>query len=136
MAAGSVCRAMRHSHPREYRAGGDWWGHRGSDKRMLYSLARPLLFALDAERAHRWTLAGLDFAKSIRVTRLFCGRAVHAPLKVMGLQFPNAVGLAAGLDKNAEHIDALSQLGFGHIEVGTVTPRAQPGNPPDRKSVV
>ena len=99
---------------------------------MLYSLARPLLFALDAERAHRLTLAGLDLSGKLGFTRFIAGRAVNAPLQVMGLQFPNAVGLAAGLDKNAEHVDALAELGFGFIEVGTVTPRPQPGNNPRR----
>ncbi len=99
---------------------------------MLYSLARPLLFALDAERAHRLTLAGLDLSNKLGVARYINGRAVKAPQRVMGLTFPNAVGLAAGLDKNGEHIDALSELGFGFIEVGTVTPRPQPGNAPKR----
>jgi dihydroorotate dehydrogenase len=99
---------------------------------VLYSLARPLLFALDAERAHRLTLAGLDFSNRLGITKFIAGRAVHAPLQVMGLRFPNAVGLAAGLDKNGEHVDALAELGFGFIEVGTVTPRPQPGNNPKR----
>jgi dihydroorotate dehydrogenase len=99
---------------------------------VLYSLARPLLFALDAERAHRLTLAGLELSNKLGLTTFIAGRAVNAPLQVMGLQFPNAVGLAAGLDKNAEHVDALSALGFGFIEVGTVTPRPQPGNIPRR----
>lgn len=99
---------------------------------MLYSLARPLLFALDAEHAHRLTLAGLDLSKKLGIARYIGGDRVMAPRQVMGLQFPNSVGLAAGLDKNAEHVDALSDLGFGFIEVGTVTPRPQPGNPPRR----
>ncbi len=99
---------------------------------MLYSLARPLLFAIDAERAHYLTLAGLELSAKLGIAQYLAGRAVIAPLKVMGLEFPNAVGLAAGLDKNAEHIDALAALGFGFIEVGTVTPRPQPGNPPIR----
>jgi len=99
---------------------------------VLYSIARPFLFALDAERAHWLTLAGLDLSKKLGISRFIGGDAVTAPQQLMGLQFPNSVGLAAGLDKNAEHIDALSDLGFGHIEVGTVTPRPQPGNPPAR----
>ncbi|HWQ40192.1 MAG TPA: quinone-dependent dihydroorotate dehydrogenase [Burkholderiales bacterium] len=99
---------------------------------MLYRLARPLLFALDAERAHRLVLQGLEAAHAARVASLLAGRVVSSPRSVMGLQFPNPVGLAAGLDKNAEHVDALSALGFGFIEVGTVTPRPQPGNPPPR----
>lgn len=99
---------------------------------MLYSLARPLLFALDGERAHSLTLAGLDLSSKLGVSRFIAGRAVQAPHQVMGLQFPNAVGLAAGLDKNGDHVDSLSKLGFGFIEVGTVTPRPQPGNVPKR----
>ncbi len=99
---------------------------------VLYSLARPLLFSLDPERAHELVLGTLDFAAQLGIARVLAGPAVHAPRQVMGLTFPNPVGLAAGLDKNAAHIDALSQLGFGFLEVGTVTPRAQPGNPPKR----
>ena len=94
---------------------------------MLYSLARPLLFSLDPETAHRFTLKGADLLGGL------LGKPVPArPVRAMGLDFPNPVGLAAGLDKNAEHIDALGALGFGFIEVGTVTPRPQPGNPRPR----
>lgn len=94
---------------------------------MLYSLARPLLFSLDPETAHHLTLRGADLFGGL------LGRQVPpSPVEVMGLTFPNPVGLAAGLDKNAEHIDALAALGFGFIEVGTVTPRPQPGNPKPR----
>ncbi len=96
---------------------------------MLYDLARPLLFSLDAETAHEFTLASLNVA----------GRALPAkhleasdPVQAMGLEFPNRIGLAAGLDKNGEAIDGLAQLGFGFIEIGTVTPRPQPGNPRPR----
>ncbi|UCD68683.1 MAG: quinone-dependent dihydroorotate dehydrogenase [Betaproteobacteria bacterium] len=99
---------------------------------MLYSLARPLLFALDPERAHDIALTGLHMAARLGIARGFAGSKVNTPTTVMGLAFPNPVGLAAGLDKNAEHIDSLSQLGFGFLEVGTVTPRPQPGNPPKR----
>jgi dihydroorotate dehydrogenase len=99
---------------------------------MLYSLARPLLFALDPERAHDMALATLDVAARLGITHGVAGATVSTPRTVMGLTFPNPVGLAAGLDKNAEHIDSLSQLGFGFLEVGTVTPRPQPGNPPKR----
>jgi dihydroorotate dehydrogenase len=88
---------------------------------MLYALARPFLFALDPEVAHRITLRLADFLP-------LHSRVAAAPVKAMGLEFPNPVGLAAGLDKDAAHIDALAALGFGFIEVGTVTPRAQPGN--------
>jgi len=90
----------------------------------LYGLARPLLFALDPETAHRLTLRLSDFLSYPAVP--------PAPCAVMGLHFPNPVGLAAGLDKNAEHIDAFGRMGFGFVEVGTVTPRPQPGNPRPR----
>src|SRR5687768_13646055 len=92
---------------------------------MLYALARPLLFSLDPEVAHRVTLRLADFFP-------FHATVPAAPVKAMGLEFPNPVGLAAGLDKDAAHIDALARLGFGFIEVGTVTPQAQPGNPKPR----
>ena len=99
---------------------------------MLYSLARPFLFQLDPERAHRSTMHALAIAHRVGLTGLIAGRAPSSPRKVMGLEFPNPVGLAAGLDKNGEYIDALGALGFGFIEVGTVTPRPQPGNPAPR----
>ncbi len=99
---------------------------------MLYSLARPLLFRLDAERAHRLTLDALDFARAVGLSGLIARTVPAAPVKIMGLEFPNRVGLAAGLDKNGDHIDALGALGFGFIEIGTVTPRPQPGNPAPR----
>jgi len=100
---------------------------------MLYALARPLLFALDPETAHRLTLQAADAALALGLAARL-GRAVPpvAPVRAMGLEFPNPVGLAAGLDKNGEHIDALAALGFGFLEVGTVTPRPQPGNPRPR----
>ena len=99
---------------------------------MLYSLARPFLFQLDPERAHRITMRALDIAHRVGLTGLIAGRSASSPRRVMGLEFPNPVGLAAGLDKNGEHIDALGELGFGFIEIGTVTPRPQPGNPAPR----
>lgn len=99
---------------------------------MLYALARPLLFSLDPEEAHVLTLRLADVAGTVGLLRLAACHARAAPVKAMGLEFPNPVGLAAGLDKNAEHIEALAQLGFGFIEVGTVTPRPQPGNPKPR----
>jgi dihydroorotate dehydrogenase len=98
----------------------------------VYRLLRPLLFQLDPERAHRLTLATLDAAHSLRLSPLIAPSLAPAPVQVMGLAFPNPVGLAAGLDKNAEHVDALATLGFGFIEVGTVTPRPQAGNPQPR----
>jgi len=99
---------------------------------MLYPLFRPLLFSLDPETAHDVTLAGLDAAAASGIARLIATRVRSSPVEVMGLVFPNRVGLAAGLDKNAAHIDGLAALGFGFIECGTVTPRPQPGNPKPR----
>ncbi len=99
---------------------------------MMYPLLRPLLFALDPETAHHATLAGMDAAARVGLARAFAPQVPDAPVDVMGLRFPNRVGLAAGLDKNAAHIDALASLGFGFLECGTVTPRAQPGNPRPR----
>lgn len=98
----------------------------------LYPLLRALLFRMEPESAHRLTFQLLDFAARTP----WCGysrRQVPAdPITLMGLTFPNRVGLAAGLDKNGAHIDALQCVGFGFVEVGTVTPRAQPGNPRPR----
>jgi len=97
-----------------------------------YSLLRPLLFTLDPERAHGLTLAALDRTHALGLSGLV-GRGVPGtPVQAMGIRFPNAVGLAAGMDKNGEHIDALAALGFGFIEIGTTTPRPQPGNPKPR----
>jgi dihydroorotate dehydrogenase len=91
-----------------------------------YALARPLLFSLDPETAHHVTLRLADWGLA------GWKRAFSRPVSAMGLEFPNPVGLAAGLDKDAAHIDGLARLGFGFIEVGTVTPSAQPGNPRPR----
>ncbi|MEO9383728.1 quinone-dependent dihydroorotate dehydrogenase [Chromobacterium phragmitis] len=99
---------------------------------MLYPLLRPLLFKLDAETAHEHTLKMLDRAHRLHLTPLAASPAIHQPVQAMGLTFPNPVGLAAGLDKNGAHIDALAALGFGFIEIGTVTPRPQDGNPKPR----
>jgi dihydroorotate dehydrogenase len=98
----------------------------------MYGLARPLLFAFDAERAHGLGLAALDTAHRSGLLPLLGRPPTPFPTRVFGLEFPNPVGLAAGLDKNGEHIDALLALGFGFVEVGTVTPEAQPGNPGPR----
>lgn len=98
----------------------------------MYGLARPLLFGLDAERAHGFGLRALDTAHATGLTRLLGARARPFPTPLLGLTFPNPVGLAAGLDKNGAHIDALFGLGFGFVEIGTVTPRPQPGNPKPR----
>jgi dihydroorotate dehydrogenase len=96
---------------------------------MIYSLARPLFFMLDAERAHHLALDLLDKAHFIGLKTPV---PPSNPVRAMGLEFPNPVGLAAGLDKDGAHIDALASLGFGFIEIGTVTPRPQPGNPKPR----
>ena len=96
---------------------------------MLYRVVRPLLFKLEPEVAHRATMRSLELAHRAGLVRLLAGMPASFPRTVMGLKFPNPVGLAAGLDKNGEHIDALCAMGFGFIEIGTVTPRPQPGNP-------
>ncbi|MDH5710209.1 MAG: quinone-dependent dihydroorotate dehydrogenase [Gammaproteobacteria bacterium] len=97
-----------------------------------YPLVRKMLFMLKPEAAHGLSLSLLDLANKLGLLRLFLGKPVIAPVKVMGLEFANPVGLAAGLDKNGDHIDALAACGFGFVEIGTVTPRAQPGNPKPR----
>src|SRR6266849_5839928 len=105
---------------------------------MLYRAVRPLLFALDPETAHGFSLKALDFLHRLGVASqllrpALVARSISQPtVRVTGLDFPNPVGLAAGLDKNGEHIDGLAALGFGFIELGAVTPRAQPGNPRPR----
>ena len=99
---------------------------------MLYTLIRKVFFSLDAEVAHGIGMSGVDFLNRAGVACLLAKPPAPNPVKVMGLTFPNPVGLAAGLDKNGEHIDALAALGFGSIEIGTVTPRPQPGNPKPR----
>jgi dihydroorotate dehydrogenase len=100
-------------------------------KKSLYDLTRPLLFALDPETAHKLTLPALKYASALGLTRIV-KKPAPDPRNVMGITFPNPVGLAAGLDKDGAYIDALADLGFGSIEIGTVTPRAQPGNPTPR----
>lgn len=99
---------------------------------MLYPLLRPLLFALEPESAHATTFRALEAMHSLGFATVFGSREPAEPISVMGLSFPNPVGLGAGLDKNGQHIDALADLGFGFIEIGTVTPRPQPGNPKPR----
>ena len=97
----------------------------------MFSAARRLLFMLPPERAHDVTFGSLDWLVSAGGGRLFPKR-VEAPREVMGLRFPNAVGLSAGLDKNGDHLRSLTALGFGFLELGTVTPVGQPGNPAPR----
>ena len=98
----------------------------------IYSLASPLLFQFDAESIHDFTLKSLNTAERLGALSLYPTPPVCQSRQVMGITFPNPVGLAAGLDKNAAVIDAMAALGFGFIEVGTVTPRPQPGNPKPR----
>jgi dihydroorotate dehydrogenase len=99
---------------------------------MSYRFIRPLLFQLDPERAHYFALEAMEAAHRLGLRPLIASTPRASSRSVMGLTFPNPVGLAAGLDKNGMHIDALAALGFGFIEVGTVTPRPQPGNPKPR----
>ena len=99
---------------------------------LPYSLARPFLFALDPETAHELAMQSLARLQGTALEGVFSTPAVDDPVELAGLRFPNRVGLAAGLDKNARCIDGLGAMGFGFIEVGTVTPKAQPGNPKPR----
>ena len=99
---------------------------------LPYSLARPFLFGLDPETAHDVTLASLARLQGTPLAWAWCSAMVEDPVELAGLKFPNRIGLAAGLDKNARCIDGLGAMGFGFVEVGTVTPLAQPGNPRPR----
>jgi len=98
----------------------------------VYPLVKPLLFSLDPETAHHLSLASLKLAASPPLRWLFAGAGPDDPVELWGLRFTHRVGLAAGLDKNGDYIDALGALGFAFIEVGTVTPLPQPGNPKPR----
>lgn len=99
---------------------------------LPYSLARPFLFGLDPEAAHDLTMESLARLQGTPLAWAWCSAAVDDPVELAGLRFPNRVGLAAGLDKNARCIDGLGAMGFGFVEVGTVTPKPQPGNPKPR----
>ncbi len=99
---------------------------------LPFALARPFLFGLDPERAHDLTLDAIAALQNTPAQRLWAQPRVADPVTLAGLRFANRVGLAAGLDKNGRCIDGLGAMGFGFIEVGTVTPRAQPGNPKPR----
>ncbi|MCP5160651.1 MAG: quinone-dependent dihydroorotate dehydrogenase [Hahellaceae bacterium] len=99
---------------------------------MSYKLLRDLLFVLPPEMAHEVSLDLISAGERLGISKLFSKPVPDCPVEVMGIKFPNPVGLAAGLDKNGAHIDGLAALGFGFIEVGTVTPKAQPGNPRPR----
>ena len=94
----------------------------------FYRLIRSVLFLFEPERAHCLSLVSLDWLNKLGLLRLFFGKPLSSPVSVMGIEFPNPIGLAAGLDKNGDHIDSLSSCGFGFIEIGTITPVAQPGN--------
>jgi dihydroorotate dehydrogenase len=98
----------------------------------MYDLARALLFQLSPENAHELSIDLIGAGGRLGLNGLLCKTPVNFPVRVMGLDFPNPVGLAAGLDKNGAAIDGFAQLGFGFVEIGTVTPRPQPGNPKPR----
>ena len=98
----------------------------------MYQSIRPLLFKLAPETAHRCALDYLNVGHNLGLNRIFLPRPLSCPRTVMGLRFNNPVGLAAGFDKNARCIDGLADLGFGFLEVGTLTPLGQPGNPQPR----
>ena len=97
-----------------------------------YSLLRPWLFSIDPEKAHNLTLSNMDRAQRWGLLERLVSKPINDPQTLCGIDFPNPVGLAAGLDKDGKHIDALAALGFGFLEIGTVTPRPQPGNPKPR----
>lgn len=99
---------------------------------LPYSLIRPALFALSPEKAHHVTFSNLQMLRKLGLLKHLASAAVADPVRVMGIDFPNRVGLAAGLDKNAAYINELGMLGFGFLEVGTITPKPQPGNPEPR----
>ncbi|MBV7335406.1 quinone-dependent dihydroorotate dehydrogenase [Chloroflexi bacterium TSY] len=99
---------------------------------MFYQIARPLLFKLPPEYAHHLSLLGLQWARSLGFINLIAPSIAGSPVDCMGMTFPNMLGLAAGADKNGDYIDSLGALGFGFLEVGTVTPRPQSGNPQPR----
>ena len=97
-----------------------------------YALVRPFLFGMDAEQAHDFTMNMLAKGQGTPLQMAWSAPQVSDPITLAGLHFPNRVGMAAGLDKNARCIDALAAMGFGFVEVGTVTPKPQPGNPKPR----
>ena len=99
---------------------------------MLYRMLRNILFQFDAEKTHHLGLTGLNLMEMSGISALLYRKIAARPVRVMGLEFPNPVGLAAGLDKNGDYIEAMAALGFGFVEIGTVTPRPQPGNPKPR----
>lgn len=109
----------------------------------MYSFIRDALFLLDPEVSHELSLDMLGAAERLRLLGLLVPKVASAPVEVMGLRFPNPVGMAAGLDKNGDYFNALGGLGFGFVEIGTVTPKPQPGNPqprlfriPERQAII
>jgi len=98
---------------------------------MLYKLAQKALFAADPEVAHGLSMESLRLGHMLGATRFLC-KVADQPVSCMGLEFPNPVGVAPGLDKNGDYFEALGDLGFGFVEIGTTTPRPQPGNPKPR----
>src|SRR6185369_3581188 len=99
---------------------------------MIYRAARSVLFQFDPETAHALTLKSLSLLERAGISRLIAAPTPLRPVKAMGLEFPNPLGLAAGLDKHAQYVDSLGKLGFGFLEIGGVTPRPQSGNPKPR----
>ena len=99
---------------------------------MLYQIAQKIMMQIDPEKIHDWVLGFLNKTGNSQLSWLYRQNLKASPITVMGITFPNCIGLAAGLDKDGEAIDAFHQMGFGHVEVGTVTPLAQPGNPQPR----
>ncbi|QIL72827.1 quinone-dependent dihydroorotate dehydrogenase [Diaphorobacter sp. HDW4B] len=99
---------------------------------LPYAFARPILFNMDPEKAHEFTMDMLAKGQRTPLSWAWCNQMVSDPIELAGLKFPNRVGMAAGLDKNARVIDGLAAMGFGFVEVGTVTPKGQPGNPKPR----
>lgn len=99
---------------------------------MLYSLCRRVLFSMQPETAHQVTMANLDWAVHLGLHKCLTHTPDENPIEVMGLRFPNTIGLAAGMDKDGTRVSAFGGLGFGHVEIGTITPLAQPGNPKPR----
>lgn len=98
----------------------------------MYPVLRKLLFSLEPETAHDFSLECLGVAERLKLLSLFSPSVEDSPVELLGLTFPNAVGLSAGLDKNGDYFNALGQLGFGFVEIGTVTPEPQAGNPKPR----
>ena len=98
----------------------------------LYKAAKTVLFRFTPEQAHHIILSNLDWITQFGLQKLVTRRFPEDPIEVMGLRFPNCVGLAAGMDKDGEHVTAFGALGFGSVEIGTVTPKGQPGNPKPR----